>query len=241
MTYFISDVHLGLQQRDLDKIREDELIAFLDKIKFDCTKLFILGDLFDYWFEYQSVIPKYYYRTLAKLHELKVMGIEIEYLMGNHDFGHLNFFMKEFGIEVHKDDIVRTINNKKFYLSHGDGKAHKDEVYRFIKKILRSKWANKFFRFIHPDIGIKLAHSSSKTSRSYTDNKNYGNTEGMEEFAIKKINEGYDFVIMGHRHRLIYKEFEKGVYINLGDWIKKPHYGFFDGEKFHITEVNKKR
>ena len=238
MTYFISDIHLGLQERKLDKIREDTLLSFLDKIKPNCKKIFIVGDLFDYWFEYKSVIPKNYYRTLTKLEELNRIGIRVVYLMGNHDFGHLDFFEDELNIKIFNDDIEETINGKRFYISHGDGKANNDEGYRAIKKILRSRWANKMFRSIHPDLGIKLAHSSSKKSRYYTDGKSYGESEGLEDFAAAKISEGFDYVIMGHRHRLVKKQIGNGFYINLGDWIKEPYFGLFDGSEFALLKVN---
>ena len=237
MIYFISDIHLGLFERSKDRQTEELLMRFLEKIKNDAETLYIVGDLFDYWFEYKSVIPKYFYRTLTKLSELSEAGVKIEYLMGNHDFGHFQFFEEELGIKIEKDDIRREYNGKMFYISHGDGKANNDTGYRILKKILRSGWANFLFRLIHPDFGIKLAHSSSKTSRNYTDTKNYGKSEGLDEFAENKISEGFDFVIMGHRHRLIFKNIRNGVYINLGDWISNPHYAVFDGMEMQLLEV----
>lgn len=237
MIYFISDIHLGLFERAKDKVREDLLLKFFDAVKTDAETIYIVGDLFDYWFEYKFVLPKFFYRTLAKLYELKENGVEIEYLMGNHDFGHLDFFKNELKIDIHEDDIERTLNGKRFYISHGDGKTYKDAGYRFLKKILRAKWTNALYRYIHPDLGIKLASHSSRTSRDYTDKKNYGEIEGMEAFATDKIKEGFDFVIMGHRHKLIFKRIDKGYYINLGDWINEPHYGAFDGNSFKVEKV----
>jgi UDP-2,3-diacylglucosamine hydrolase len=237
MIYFISDIHLGLFERTKDKKREDMLLAFFDAVQNDADAVFIVGDLFDYWFEYKYVIPKYFYRTLAKLHDLRELGVQIEYLMGNHDFGHLDFFSRELGIEIHHDDIEREFNGIKFYISHGDGKAHKDTGYRILKKILRAGWANRLYRYVHPDFGIKLAATSSKTSRNYTDNKHYGDSDGLEAFAEMKINEGFDYVIMGHRHSLVNKKIGNGSYINLGDWINEPHYGAFDGKNFTLENV----
>jgi UDP-2,3-diacylglucosamine hydrolase len=237
MIYFISDIHLGLEKRELDIERENLLINFLRKIKNDCEILFIVGDLFDYWFEYKTVIPKFYTRTLAALLDLHESGIKIEYLMGNHDFGHIDYFEKELGIPIYKDDIERTLGGKRFYISHGDGKANNDAGYRFMKKILRNKISMKLFQFIHPDYGIALAKGSSRKSRRYTDQKNFGPICGMKEFAEQKINEGFDFVIMGHRHRAEYAELPGGIYINLGAWTKEPLYAVFDGGKLELKRV----
>ena len=132
MIYFFSDVHLGLLSRAEDKIREELLLKFLDKIRNDCERLFIVGDLFDYWFEYKTVIPKYFFRTIHMLYEMRREGIEIEYVMGNHDFGHKDFFQSELDIYVHKDDIERELYGNKFYISHGDGKSHKDTGYKIL-------------------------------------------------------------------------------------------------------------
>jgi len=237
MIYFISDVHLGFEERALDKKREDLLLGTLDVISVDCRTLVILGDLFDFWFEYKTVIPKIFYRTITKLYELKQKGIEILYLMGNHDFGHKNFFTEELGIEIINDDIETVFYGKKFYLSHGDGKSFYDSVYNFLKKILRNPISLYLYTKLHPDLGIKLASGSSKESRKHTSKKKFGEVEGMEQFAGKKIEEGFDYVVMGHRHKLIHKKIKNGFYVNLGDWFHEPHIGRFDGDKFELIKV----
>ncbi len=237
MIYFISDVHLGFEERTLDKRREDLLLRTLEIICSDCKTLVILGDLFDFWFEYKTVIPKTFYRTIAKLYEIKQKGIEILYLMGNHDFGHKNFFSEELGIEIIRDDLVREFHRKKFYLSHGDGKSFYDSIYNFLKKILRNPISLYLYSKLHPDFGIKLASGSSKESRKHTSKKHFGEIEGMEHFAQEKILEGCDYVVMGHRHKLILKKIGNGYYVNLGDWFHDPHIGKFDGEKFELLKV----
>lgn len=237
MIYFVSDLHLGVTERKEDRKREDLFLSLLDRIKPDCEKLYLVGDIFDYWFDYKTVIPKNFYRTLAKLREFTDAGIEIEYLMGNHDFGHRSFFKEELGIEVISTDIERVHNGKKFYISHGDGKADNDTGYLILRSILRNKIANFIYRIIHPDIGIGLASGSSKKSRSYTDTKDYGENEGMVNFAKKKIDEGFDYVIMGHRHKRIELKHANGTYYNLGEWINEPRYGTFDGNEFRLEKV----
>ena len=185
MYYFISDVHLGLLERQTDRKREDLLLKVLDKISIDAKEIFLVGDIFDYWFEYKEVVPSHFYRTLNKIDELKQKGIPITYIMGNHDFGHKSFFLNEFNIKIERGDIERIIEGKKFYISHGDGKSKNDIGYLILKKILRSPISNFLFRLIHPDLGIKLAKGSSSTSRDHTDKKDYGSNDGMKEFAFK--------------------------------------------------------
>ncbi len=237
MIYFFSDVHLGLLERDKDREIEDLLLAFLDKASENAETIAILGDLFDYWFEYKTVVPKYFYRTLTKLESLVRRGIEIVYVMGNHDFGHLDFFEKELGIPVHDADIEREFYGKKFYLSHGDGKALNDAGYLVLKKILRSPLSNKLYRKIHPDCGIGLASSSSKTSRTYTDKRTYGVRDGLQIFAEKKISEGFDYVVMGHMHLPKFVPIEKGYYLNLGAWFEEAVFGMFDGERLSLNKT----
>jgi UDP-2,3-diacylglucosamine hydrolase len=237
MIYFISDVHLGVEERKQDKIREDLLLRFLSNISDNCETLFIVGDLFDYWFEYKTVIPRYYYRTLTALHDMRKRGIGIEYVMGNHDFGHRDFFRDELDIPIFTDDIERTLYGRKFYISHGDGKAFNDNGYLLLKKVLRNPVSQKLFNLIHPDLGIRLASGTSRTSRSYTGKKDFGELEGQGNFARKKIDEGFDYVIMGHRHIAEMTPYGRGYYINLGEWIKEPTYAEFDGAQVRLRRV----
>lgn len=247
MIYFISDVHLGYYNRNEDIKREDVFLDLLSKISIDAKEIYLVGDIFDYWFEYKTVVPKYFYRTLSKIYDLKQKGIKITYLMGNHDFGHNTFFKEEFDIDIITADLDLVINGKKFYIAHGDGKAYNDTGYLILKKVLRAKISNLLYRIIHPDIGIGVASGSSRSSRSYTDKKEFSQKDGLKDFAINKIENGYDFVIMGHRHK---KEFiehsysdstnisKKGIYINLGEWFSDPQVGVFDDNNFKLISVN---
>ena len=239
MIYFISDIHLGLFSRENNITRENKLLEFFSIIEKDCETLFIVGDLFDYWFEYATVTPKYFYRTLAALKELRLKGIRIEYLMGNHDFGHKTFFEEELDIPIYKQDIIREFNGKKFYISHGDGKNNKDVGYKILKMILRNRFAQWIYSWIHPDLGIKLAMSSSKKSRQYTGTKDWGENDGMEDFAIAQINTGVDYVVVGHRHKATYKKLGKGTFVDLGDWLNpKPTFAYFDSKELKLDFVD---
>lgn len=240
MVYFISDVHLGVLPRAEDRLREDLLLTFLSQIKNYCSQLYILGDFFDYWFEYKEVVPKHFYRSLNMISEVSKVA-QVEYLMGNHDFGHARrngFFETEMGIQVHSGDIERELYGKKFYLSHGDGKSYNDLGYRIIKRITRNPFMLGLYMKLHPDCGIGLASHSSRKSRGYTDSKNFGPRDGMRDFAEKKIASGFDYVVMGHRHRPSFDSIGKGSYINLGDWIARPTFGRFDGNIFELLYVD---
>jgi UDP-2,3-diacylglucosamine hydrolase len=235
-TYFISDVHLGLGPREAEKQKENRLLAFLKEILPSTERLFIVGDLFDFWFEYGTVIPKGFHRTLAALQEFTDRGILVEYLAGNHDFWMDDFFPKELGIQVHPDPYEVGIDGKRIFLHHGDGLAEKDLGYRFLKPVLRNRLAVHMYRWLHPDLGVPLARGSSRTSRSYTSKKDYGEEEAMATFAAKKIREGMDIVIMGHRHEPVQLGIGKGVYINLGDWI--AHHTFAEFKDGNVALRN---
>lgn len=236
--YFFSDVHLGLESREKERFKEKAIISFFDLIKEDAKEIFIVGDLFDCWIEYRYVVPKGYYRLFTKISELAEKGIKINYIAGNHDFWRGNFFKEEFGIEICHTEIDRKINGKKFFIHHGDGFAYNDFGYRIIKKILRNKTCQKLYSFIHPDIGIRLAKGTSETSRNHTNEKDYSEKDGMKDFATGKIKEGYDYVIMGHRHLPQIEKIGSGYYINLGDWIDYFTYGVFKDDRFELKKFS---
>ena len=218
-TYFISDVHLGLGTKEKEKAKENRLLGFLQEVFPVTETLFIVGDLFDFWFEYKTVIPKGFHRTLSALQGFTDAGKTIHYLAGNHDFWMKDFFREELGIHVHLEPFEMTVQGKRIYLHHGDGLAENDLGYKLIKPVLRHKFNAWLYRWLHPDIGVRLAKGSSRTSREYTSQKHYGEEEGMIREATRKIHEGFDIVIMGHRHKPNVLKIDNGTYINLGDWI----------------------
>jgi len=234
-TYFFSDVHLGLGTKDDDQKREERVIQFLDVVKQEGRELFILGDLFDYWFEYRSVVPKGYFRLFAKLAELRSCDIRISYLAGNHDFWLKGYLTEELGITVYPDPIERTIGGKRFFLHHGDGLLKRDTGYRILKRILRNRVNIFLFSLVHPDLTNWIARWSSRKSRAYTSNKVFEGND-MVEFARKKIAEGFDVVIMGHNHQSLFKELGRGVYVNIGDWLHENTYAVFDGTKIQLRK-----
>jgi len=232
---FISDIHLGLESSEKEKIKEKALVEFLRFAKDNCNELFILGDLFDYWFEYKRVIQKGFYKTIAGLKEVSEAGVKIHYIIGNHDFLHRDFFTKEIGASLYEKDFTITLNQKKFYLGHGDGLVKNDTGYKILKLILRNKFLQKLYSLIHPDLGIKIASSSSKKSRDYTKVKSYGEIDGLIESAKQKIEDGFDYVLFGHSHKREFIKYKQGFYVNLGSWLDNPCYGKFK-DNFEIVD-----
>ncbi|MBI4810111.1 MAG: UDP-2,3-diacylglucosamine diphosphatase, partial [Ignavibacteriales bacterium] len=195
-----------------------------------------VGDLFDAWIEYRTVIPKGFHRILAKLDELSAKGISIHFLAGNHDCWYRDYFQNEIGMKTYHEPFHITVDGKKIFIHHGDGLAKNDAGYRILKKIVRNKFSIWLFSWLHPDLGLKLARSSSKTSRGHSSNKHYGEEDGMLKFAREKIHEGFDYVIMGHRHVPIMKDFDHGTYINLGDWITHNRYAKLENGSLTLHE-----
>jgi len=223
--FFFSDVHLGLGPRANEKVKENRLLSFLRAILPETDQLFIAGDLFDFWFDYDTVIPRGFHRTLAALQEFTDAGKTIHYLVGNHDCWMGDFFQTEIGATLHREPFETRVQGKRVYLHHGDGLAENDLGYRLIKPVLRSPLAVWFYRWLHPDVGVRIAHRTSLSSRSYTTAKHYGEEKGMLRFAETMIAGGVDIVVMGHHHRPSAVPIGTGTYVNLGDWITYNTYG----------------
>jgi UDP-2,3-diacylglucosamine hydrolase len=234
--YFISDVHLGLESRERERAKEGRLIAFLDMVGRDGSELYIVGDLFDAWLEYRAVIPKGFHRVLTKLEDLTRGGMPVHYLVGNHDFWMREFFADTLGINIHREAFEISVQGRRVLLHHGDGLAENDGGYRLLRRLLRNRAAIWIFSWVHPDIGVALARSSSKRSRQYTSSKDYGEQDGMTRYAEARFAEGYDIVVMGHRHKPLRLELGGGVYINLGDWITYNTYAVMDGGRIALQE-----
>jgi UDP-2,3-diacylglucosamine hydrolase len=205
-----------------------------------------LGDLFDYWFEYTTVIPKYHIRTLAALADFADSGIPVDYLIGNHDFGHRTFFQDELGITIHKGDLDITLHGKRFYLAHGDGKALNDTAYLVMRSILRNPLALRAWKWLHPDVGVGIAAYFSRKSRMASSTvrnaKKFGKErDGLEFFAEEKIKQGWEYVLMGHLHKPVVKRLAgnecEGMYVNTGDWLEEPTFACFDGTVLRLWDL----
>ena len=238
--YFLSDFHLGAPNAEASLIREKKIIRFLDNIKADATAIFIVGDLFDFWYEYKKVVPKGYVRILGKLAELTDSGIPIHFFVGNHDMWMRDYFQKELNIPVYFEPVPFEFNGKNFLVGHGDGLGPGDKGYKFIKKIFRNKAAQWLFGILPPAMGMGIAHYFSRKSRAQTgqtDEKFLGeDKEWLIQYSkdvLKTVH--YDYLVFGHRHLPIdFKINDQSRYINLGDWIKYFSYAVFDGNNLEL-------
>jgi UDP-2,3-diacylglucosamine hydrolase len=233
-TFFISDVHLGSSSAKKERIKEKRLISFLEYVAQNGERLFIVGDLFDFWFEYRSVIPKGYTGILCALSQLSDLGKEMHYIAGNHDFWMKDYLNKEFGIQIHFDELYYTINGKRFYLFHGDGIAKHDWGYRLLKRIFRNKFNIFLYSLVHPDLGIPLAKWVSSLSRQHTQPDGPPEDIDYIEKALEKFEEGCDYAIFGHLHYPKFQQFGQKVYVNLGDWIENFTYAEYDGTELKL-------
>ncbi|MDQ3191408.1 MAG: UDP-2,3-diacylglucosamine diphosphatase, partial [Bacteroidota bacterium] len=163
--YFISDFHLGAPDSKSSLEREKKVVKWLDQIKHDAQEIFILGDVFDFWFEYKTVVPKGYVRLLGKIAEICDSGIPVHFFTGNHDMWCFDYLPNELGVQLYKDPVKRSISGKAFYIGHGDGLGPGDKGYKFIKKVFRNPLCQFMFGWVHPNVGIGLANYFSKRSR----------------------------------------------------------------------------
>lgn len=234
-SYFFSDAHLGVGTKEDDRQKESTLLQFLEQVRIDGEQLFIVGDLFDFWFEYRTVVPKGYVRLFSKLADLSEAGVRLTYLAGNHDFWLRDYFEEELGMKIERNPIERVIRGKRFYLHHGDGLLKNDTGYRILKRVLRNRLNIALFSLIPPDLAANIAHWSSHKSRQYTSKRQYEGDD-MARFAEKKIADGCDFVVMGHNHIPCKRNIGSGVYVNLGDWIGERTYAVFDGVSLDLKK-----
>lgn len=217
--YIFSDAHLGSASEEKENQKVANIRRLFELVKKDGDRLVILGDLFDFWFEYKHAIPKEYHQVLFMLDDLIRHGVKIDYVSGNHDFWMDDFFESHMGITVHRDNFETEYDNLRLYLMHGDGLAPADRGYRFLKKILRNRFNIWLYRKLPPDWAIPLAKAVSGSSREYTSRRDHTFAPDYERFAQKKLADGFDIVAIGHLHIPVRKELDGGIYINSGDFI----------------------
>ena len=222
--YIFSDAHLGAGDQTEEKQKQDAIAKLIKMVKADGDRLVILGDLFEFWFEYKHAVPKDHHRVLFMLHELVERGITVDYVAGNHDFWIGDFFRSQVGLNVHPEHLDLEYNGQKLHLIHGDGLAPADRGYRFLKRILRNKLNIWLYRKITPDWGIPLAKFVAGGSRKYSHGRNDIYAPDYRNYAINKLDNGYDTVVIGHLHSPIFDKFDSGTYLNTGDFIRHFSY-----------------
>lgn len=237
--YFASDNHLGAPTPEESAPRERIFVQWLDHIKEDVGVLFLLGDLFDFWFEYKTVVPKGFVRVLGKLAELADAGVPIHFFVGNHDLWMLDYLEKEIGITVHHTPAEFTFNDNSFFIGHGDGLGPNDKGYKRMKKVFTNSFFQWCFRWLHPDIGIGVGHYLSVKNKMISGEEDAiflgEENEWLAQYVKRKNQEkARDFYVFGHRHIPLNIPIEQARYINLGDWISHYSYAVFDGNVLEL-------
>jgi len=242
--YFASDFHLGVPNGEKSRERERLIIQWLDLASTDAKEIYLVGDLFDFWYEYETVVPKGFVRFQAKLAELCDRGIPIHVFTGNHDMWMFSYLEKELGVTMHRCPIIREWNGKRFFIGHGDGLGPGDHGYKFIKKIFANPVCIWLFKWIHPDIGVRLANfwsGRSRESNLIADETYKGDeNEWLLQFCNATLRtEHFDYFIFGHRHLVLDKKVgERSRYLNLGAWFKDPHFAVWNGNELVLKKLN---
>ena len=234
--YFLSDFHLGAPNAAASLVREKIIVEFLEEIRRDAAVIFIVGDMFDFWYEYRKVVPRGYTRLLGKLAELTDAGIAIHFFVGNHDMWMKNYFQQELNIPVYFEPRTFEFGNKKFYIGHGDGLGPGDHGYKALKKVFRNPVCQWLFGILPPYMGMGLANYFSHKSRAATGKNEEIFLGEKDEWLITYCKEvlrkdHFDYLIFGHRHLPIDFRINQSRYINLGDWIRYFTYAVFDGQQ----------
>lgn len=242
--YFASDFHLGAPDYTASRTREDRVIRWLTSIESDCSELFLMGDIFDFWFEYHTVIPKGFVRLQGKLAAMTDAGIKVYFFKGNHDMWVNDYFSKEMGIEIVSDEKVIERAGKRFFLHHGDGLGPGDAKYKMLRKIFRNSFCQWLFGLIPPRIGLGIANWWSGSSRAANQKEEVFEGIDQEWLAIYAkellLKEHYDYFVFGHRHLpldLVLND--KSKYVNLGEWMNYNSYAVFDGNDLTLKYFEK--
>ncbi|PTS94797.1 UDP-2,3-diacylglucosamine hydrolase [Pedobacter sp. HMWF019] len=248
--YFASDFHLGSPDEKTSRVRENRIVRWLNYIEPSCSELFLMGDIFDFWFEYKTVVPKGFVRLLGKLAQMSDQGIKIYFFKGNHDMWVNDYFTKELGIQIISDEFVMERNGKRFYLHHGDGLGPGDRKYKFLRKIFRNPICQWLFSLVPPRIGMGIANGWSSSSRAAGTTRDgvvkekfmgMGN-EWLAVYAKEVLQKThYDYFIFGHRHLPLDLQLsENSRYVNLGEWLNFYSYAVFDGNELCLNYFESK-
>jgi UDP-2,3-diacylglucosamine hydrolase len=241
--YFASDMHLGHPNHKQAFPREKLFVKWLDEIKSDAAAIYLVGDIFDFWYEYRKVVPRGFTRFLGKIAEITDSGVPVHFFTGNHDVWMFDYLQKELGVEVHYGPVETMLMGKSFYIAHGDGLGPGDPGFRLLKKVFTSKSMQFLFSRLHPNFAFWLGHSWSNSSRY---------SKGLEPLPYQGDDKEllflhsanllktkmYDFLIYGHRHLVVQKPIGgSSQFIILGDWLWNFSCGVFDGNSFELKRI----
>jgi UDP-2,3-diacylglucosamine hydrolase len=241
--YFASDFHLGAPNYNESRQREARIVKWLEEIAPMCSELFLMGDVFDFWFEYRKVIPKGFIRLQGKLAQMADAGTKIYFFKGNHDMWVNDYFTKEIGITIISDELIIERDGKRFFLHHGDGLGPGDRKYKFLRKIFRNPFCQWLFSILPPRIGLFIANGWSGSSRIASNKKEIFLGEENEWLAIyakeQLQKQHFDYFIFGHRHLpLTIQLTDNSRYVNIGEWINFSSYAVFDGTELKLAYFN---
>lgn len=230
---------MGVPNREKSLVREKLFVQWLDEIKSDAEAIYLVGDIFDFWFEYKKAVPKGYVRLLGKLAEISDSGIPIHIFTGNHDMWLFDYLEDEINAHIYREPIEVSLKGKRFFIGHGDGLGPGDNGYKLIKKIFKNKLCQWLFERIHPNLGISIAQYWSKKSRIANGEKDesyHGEKEWLTQFCKEKMKTiEVDYFIFGHRHLPLEVDLGSNTtYINLGEWVNYNSYAVFDGKKLEL-------
>lgn len=237
--YFASDFHLGSPNFEESRMRENRIVRWLTSIESSCSELFLMGDVFDFWFEYRTVVPKGFIRLQGKLAAMADAGIKIYFFKGNHDMWVKDYFFKEMGVQIVSDELIIERSGKRFFLHHGDGLGPGDRKYKILRKIFRNPICQWLFSMIPPRIGIGIANGWSGHSRAAGDKEEVFLGEDKEWLAVYARAQleanHYDYFVFGHRHLPLEIDLGSGAkYINTGEWFHSNSYAVFDGTELTL-------
>jgi len=233
--YFVSDVHLDI--RESPSKREQQFLELLAKIKSEASHLYIVGDLFDFWFEYKFAVPGAYLSVLAGLLDLTSSGIEVSYIPGNHDFWMRDYLTRQIGVKLTDDFHEVEHFNRRILITHGDGLRRDDRGYRFIKFFFRNRLCVWLYSLLPVDLAYRLAMGTSSASRAYTENRDNLDSTDYIEFARRKVETGLDAVVMGHVHKPEIVNLGGGLYVNTGDFFRSFSYVVLDETGFSLKSL----
>ncbi len=247
--YFASDFHLGIPDYEKSLEREKLLVSWLNTAMSDAGEIFLMGDVFDFWFEYKTVVPKGYIRLMGKIAEITESGIPVHLFTGNHDIWAFDYFNTEMNVEIHRAPEIRNLLGKEFYLAHGDGLGPGDNGYKLLKKVFSNRFNQWLFRWLHPDLGAKMGLYFSRKSRlaqivkeNDTGNVNRVEDEMLYQYTLELIKKGTkaDYYVYGHRHYPHNIEMSDGSrMIILGDWLTHFTFAVFDGHQLELKQFQK--
>ena len=232
--YLFSDAHIGSNDTEAEQLKISKISELLELVKKDGDRLVILGDLFDFWFEYKYAIPKEHHQVLFLLVALQKSGVRIDYISGNHDFWIDDYFSSQLGITVHRDEFDFEYGRYHIHCIHGDGLAKADRGYRLLKRVLRNRFNIWAYRKLPPDWAIPLAKFVSGSSRKHTSKRVYDFDDDYIEYAKEKLKSEHDIVAIGHTHRATLKHLDDGTYMNTGDFIDSFSYGRVDDDSVQL-------